>query len=925
MRAIQIENEEQRREFVKNECADDLALTARMSSLLRALGEDSTFLETPAVSFDAAILPEPMSITGYTIERAIGAGGMATVYEAMQHRPQRRVALKVMRRALTQTSAVQRFRFETETLASLRHPNIAQLYEVGASDDGHGVSTPYFAMEFVPDALTLTAYASERQCALDEKLHLFLDVCNAVHHGHQLGVIHRDLKPGNVLVDTEGRCKVIDFGIARSTDPDSERLTMDADSGHVIGTLNYMSPEQHKGRSDDLDIRTDIYSLGVLLYELACQRLPHDLSKSSLSEAARVVNEITPLRPGSIDPRLRGDLEAVILKALEPDRERRYQSVSALNADVQRFLNSEPVLARSAPMMYRLRRFARRHRGLVAGAGAVALALSIGFAATVRQAIIATNARNEAVTARNNEREQRVLAETREAELGQVVEFQEAQINLLDVRAMGDSIRNDLRERASDTAVETDLSAFYVVLDEINFVDVARQAVDEQLLGRSREAIDEQFAEQPELRARLLFALAGTANDLGLFDRADDALTDALDIRESVLGDEHEDTLETIASLGALRMTQGRSEESITLLRRAAEGMAKTLGPEHSRTLNTRNNIALVMRKLGDNEGAERELKDLVETHRRLNGEDDPEAIAALHNLGLVYAMQSKNDEAYECWSEVTERYRRLREPDDPDLERVVSNLGRLLMFSSRYEEAEPYLRQTMDARRERLGEDHPATLSISNSYAALLRSLERFDEAENLLQSVIAGTRHAHGDEHESVFLAIADLGDVYASQGRYAESEATHREAYAGYAAATNPNTEIALIMLKNIGETLIWQERYTEGLALIDEAVAALREHHGENSSRLGYMLTERANALAALGRFPEAESAAIEAYENFLKWNGAEFDRTVYAAGVVATVYEKWNDTEPTPELSQKAERWRKAQSGTDPANDSVDQN
>ncbi|MFN0136368.1 MAG: protein kinase domain-containing protein, partial [Phycisphaerae bacterium] len=340
--------------------------------------------------------------------RAIGAGGMATVYEAEQQQPRRTVALKIMRRALAHTSAQQRFRFETEVLAKLQHPGIAQIYEAGTFDESPGVSLPFFAMEYIPGATTITAYAKSHNLSIRDRLLMFLEVCDAVQHGHQLGVIHRDLKPGNILVaegtkaqrhkGTESQnaahassislrasvppClraspKIIDFGVARSTDPSRSSITQDSDAGRIIGTLNYMSPEQCGGQRD-IDIRSDIYSLGVVLYELVCERLPHDLSSVSVPQGLTIVQEAIPPQPGAIDVRLRGDIDAIITRAMEKDPARRYATVVALAADIRRHLRAETIEARPPTLIYRTARFVRRHRVLVSATVCVAIAVIAG-------------------------------------------------------------------------------------------------------------------------------------------------------------------------------------------------------------------------------------------------------------------------------------------------------------------------------------------------------------------------------------------------------------------------------------------------------------------------------------------------------------------------------------------------------------------
>ncbi len=387
MKAVEVDAPD-RRSFIESACAADAKLRERVAGLLAAFDRSDSYLERPALERPSSPSPAPLdrkTIGDYRIVRVVGAGGMATVFEAIQRQPRRRVALKIMRHGLAHTSALRRFEYEAEVLARLQHPGIAQIFEAGAWDDGHGASAPFFVMEYIQDARTLTAYAEERGLSLAERLQVFVTVCDAVQHGHQHGVIHRDLKPANVLVDAQGRPKVIDFGVARSSDPEQTRITLHSDSGSLIGTLNYMSPEQCSGVRD-LDIRTDVYSLGVILYELVCRKLPHDFSQAALPDVLHTIRFGTPTRPAAIESRLRGDLDAIVMTAIDKDRERRYATVAALAADIRRFLHNEPIEARPPTVFHHCRLFVRRHRALVGASAAVLIAIVIGAVIAARYA-----------------------------------------------------------------------------------------------------------------------------------------------------------------------------------------------------------------------------------------------------------------------------------------------------------------------------------------------------------------------------------------------------------------------------------------------------------------------------------------------------------------------------------------------------------
>ena len=323
----------------------------------------------------------PTEIGRYKILGVIGAGGMGAVYEAMQEAPRRRVALKVIKTGAANDMALRRFHFEAQTLAKLSHPNIAQIYEAGVWDND-GIEVPFFAMEYVAGAMTLVDYANKRQLDLRDRLELFGKICSAVHHGHQKGVIHRDLKPDNILVDNKGEAKIIDFGVARATDADLAVTTMQTTMGQLIGTLQYMSPEQCDADPDRIDVRSDVYALGVILFQLLSGQLPYDLKRLAIHEAVRIIKEERPLTMSTVNLRLKGDIETVVVKSMEKDRERRYQSAAEFANDIVHFLNNEPIIARPLSISYQLRLFTKKYRRTCAAVILCAVSIVLGLVGT---------------------------------------------------------------------------------------------------------------------------------------------------------------------------------------------------------------------------------------------------------------------------------------------------------------------------------------------------------------------------------------------------------------------------------------------------------------------------------------------------------------------------------------------------------------
>src|SRR4051794_33811569 len=407
---------ERRQALLDRACANDPELRAALDSLLaddaRFHGdEDTPFLESPLVrpaAFTTDMLAAangpalPARIGRYRLIRLLGEGGMGVVYEAEQDRPRRIVALKVIRPGLASPSLLRRFRHESQILGRLHHPGIAQVYEAGLADDGQ----PFFAMEFIR-GLPLGEFARLRAQTLPARLELLARVCDAVQHAHDQGVLHRDLKPANIMVEETGHPKVLDFGVARAIDPDLLTAAGLTQADQLLGTPNYMSPEQVAGDPCGVDYRADVYALGVILFELATHRLPYRLENRPLAETARLILEEDPPRAGSINPELRGDVETIVAKALEKDRERRYQSAADLAADLRRSLTDEPILARPTSALYHLGKFARRHRPLVGGVLATGVALVLGLVSTILFAVAEARQRGQAernALAANNEK-----------------------------------------------------------------------------------------------------------------------------------------------------------------------------------------------------------------------------------------------------------------------------------------------------------------------------------------------------------------------------------------------------------------------------------------------------------------------------------------------------------------------------------------
>jgi eukaryotic-like serine/threonine-protein kinase len=832
---------EQRAHFLKDACSSDDELRAEVESLLLAdEGIQSSFMQSPLLADELSgavgtLEPGQIFAQRFRLVRRLGEGGMGQVWLAEQTSPVRRqVALKLIKAGMYDEAVVQRFQSERQSLAIMDHPVIAKVFDAGATQQGQ----PYFVMEYVP-GLAITEYCDQKKLKISDRLELFVQVCEGVQHAHQKAIIHRDLKPANILVvEVDGKPvpRIIDFGLAKATAPHVAGETVFTHLGHFVGTPGYMSPEQADPDVVDIDTRTDVYSMGVVLYELLAGLQPFETKprqKQPLDELLRKLREEEPPRPSTkvgadrdtsaaiaqargTEPKqlvslLRGDLDWIAMRALEKDRVRRYGAPSELAADIRRYLNHEPVEARPASAGYRLRKYARRHR---VAAGLVLLLAAF----SVLQAV-------------------QLLRTTRERD-----------------RAT--------RERDRATRITDFMTSMFMVSDPSEAR--GNSVTAREILDKASTKMATSLAKDPEAQSQMMFVMAGTYINLGLYPRAEDLSKRALDARLAILGPDDPNTLMSMTQLGyilnreghyadaehlarqalvaarriygpenqetagvathlaAILLAQGHYDEGEKLEREVVEIQTRSLGPENHQTLNSMNTLGSALLFEKRYAEAEKEYRQLVDDCRHALGADSPTTLAAMNNLAYSISWQGRFAEAEPLYREVLATEKRVLGPEHPDLTYAMTGVADCLLKEGRLSDSEKLYREALGICHRALGPENPKTLEVQSELVDVLLKEGHVQEGEKLQRETVAANVHALGPEHSSTLTSQASLIEILNREGNYAEAEKLAREIFNIQLRILGLQHSDTLNALQQVGTAMAHEHRYPEASKLFRDVI-------------------------------------------------------------------------------------------------------
>jgi serine/threonine protein kinase len=956
--------------FLDEVCADQPELRQRVERLLRSHRHEDSFLQ-PGVATEAPVTEQSGAVIGpYKLLEQIGEGGMGTVWMAEQKEPiQRRVAVKVIKAGMDSTQVLARFEAERQALALMDHPNIARVLDAGTTDAGR----PYFVMELVKGT-PITKYCDDKHLTVRERLELFGDVCRAVQHAHQKGIIHRDLKPSNILIapfDDKPVVKVIDFGVAKATGQRLTDATLFTGFGAVVGTPEYMSPEQAETNNQDIDTRSDIYSLGVLLYELLTGSTP--LTKKRVKEAAllevlRVIREEEPAKPSTrlssteelpavaaqrhtepakLTKLVRGELDWIVMKALEKDRNRRYETANGFAMDVQRYLADEPVQACPPSALYRLRKFVHRRRGPVLAGILLLLALILGIvgtsigmvqanrarddananaAAAIKAAEAERLAKNEADRAAAQEREAKKVADERRRQA-------EAVANVLE------SLFDDLNPRTPEKGT-LDIKAS--LLPRLNAAEaqLKEQNLDPLTAARLQNALGVAYLGLGETQKALALlqiaketrmALLGPDNpytlvsmhnwaaaqyDAGKAAQTIPLLLETLEKRKAILGEDHPDTLRAANNLAATYNAAGKLDLALPLYVETLRKRKAKLGADHPDTLMSAYNLAAGYREAGKLDLAIPLYVEAFEKRKEMLGADHPETLMTMNALAWAYLDAGKLELALPLFQEALEKLKAKLGVDHRLTLQTMNNLAAGYLNAGKVELALPLFQETLEKRKAKLGADHPDTLQSLGNLAAAYFDAGKFDLAVRLSSETLQKCKRILGEDHPQTFRELSSLALFYKSAGKLDLAIPLYFEALEKQKAKLGADHPDTLATMNNLASAYRAAGKLDLALPLALETLEKRKAKLGADHPGTLSSMSLLASVYGDARKFDRAVPLRLETLEKRKAKLGADHPDTLVSINNLAATYRAAGKLDLALPLYVETFEKRKARLGPD---------